>query len=139
MFIVDLKCAEGHRFEGWYETSSEFESIRDDGDLTCPLCGSDDVERLLSTGAIKTTKTQARQQPAPMPLEMQQQLAKVVQQVRQTHEDVGDQFADKAIAMSRGEEAARPIRGQSDAEGEKRMTEEGVGFVKVPIPDIEQN
>jgi hypothetical protein len=138
MFIVDLKCDSGHRFEGWYETSAEFETIRDDGELTCPLCGSASIERLLSTGAIKTTKTEARHKPS-MPLEMQKQLAKVVQHVRQTHEDVGDQFADKAIAMSRGEEEARPIRGQSDAEGEKRMTEEGVGFLKLPIPDIEQN
>ena len=138
MFIVDLKCDAGHRFEGWYETSTEYETIREDGDLTCPLCGSASIERLLSTGAIKTTKTEARQKTS-IPLQLQQQLAKVVQHVRQTHEDVGDQFADKAIAMSRGEEQVRPIHGQSDAEGERRMTEEGVGFVKLPIPDIEKN
>ena len=150
MFIVDLRCGGGHAFEGWYDSSNEYASIRDAGELTCPLCGRDDVERELSTGAIQTTKTQdrnarqtARAMAGPdapaMPLEMQKQLAKFVQHVRATHEDVGDQFADKARAIHRGEAPAAPIRGQATADEEAELAEEGVPFLKVPVPDIEVN
>lgn len=139
MFIIDLECASGHAFEGWYETSAEYESIRDADELSCPLCGSHDVVRVLSTGSIRTTKNEARRETPSMPLELQKQLAKVVQWVRNTHEDVGDQFVERAIAMHRGEEEHQPIRGQTDAEGEKRLADEGVPFAKIPVPDIERN
>ena len=62
MFIVDLICDDGgHRFEGWYESSAEYEQIRDDSDLSCPLCESKRVRSSLATGSIRTDKTMARQ------------------------------------------------------------------------------
>jgi len=145
MFIVDLECDSGHRFEGWYETSAEYEEIRAAGDLTCPLCRSSTVSRVLSTGSIRTAKTEARRSghsaeaPLGAPLEMQRALARVVQWVRRTHEDVGAGFAEEALAIHRGEGEARPIYGTATADEEQNLADAGVPVVKLPIPDIEQN
>ncbi len=140
MFIVDLECDNQHRFEGWYDSHAEYTSIRNKGELTCPLCESVHVIQHLSTGTIKTAKTAARQSaPAAMPLEVQKALAKVVQHVRATHEDVGDGFADAARAMHRGQAPLRAIYGSTTADDEQALADEGVPFAKLPIPDIESN
>jgi hypothetical protein len=63
----------------------------------------------------------------------------VLSQVRRTHEYVGDAFSEKALAIHRGEDDARPIYGESTPDEEDELLREGVAFVKVPIPDIEKN
>lgn len=154
MFIVDLSCAAGHRFEGWYDDAREYHALAASGEITCPLCGTAEVERLPSATRISTTTTrgektraQATSAPAPpapaseppMPLPVQKALAKMIEQVRRTHEFVGDQFAARAIAMHKGEEEPRPIHGQASPEDEERLDDEGVPYLKVPVPDIEKN
>lgn len=145
MFIVDLACALGHRFEGWYENAREFSELSSRGEVTCPLCGTANVERLPSPTRISTTKTRGRDEgafaaPRPtLPLPLQKALAKVLDHVRRTHEYVGEEFAERALAMHRGEEEPRPIHGHASPEDEERLDEEGVPYLKLPVPDIEKN
>ena len=148
MFIVDLTCAEGHRFEGWYDDAREYHALASQHDITCPLCGSDEVARVPSATRISTTKTRgdhdaASEQrpaaPARMPMAVQKAVSRMLQQVRLSHEDVGEQFAERAIAMHRGEAPVAPIHGRATQEQEERLDEEGVPYLKLPIPDIEKN
>lgn len=156
MFIVDLECESGHAFEGWYDSAEELRALEARDEVTCPLCDAR-AHRLPSASRISTATTRGEKRamtstpaprapgPAPatptpdVPLEVQKALGKLVQHVRATHEDVGEEFATKALAIHKGEEEARPIRGTSTAEEEERLTEEGVPFAKLPIPDIENN
>jgi hypothetical protein len=181
MFVVDLACAAGHKFEGWYDTSQQFERERSQGALTCPLCGDAHIERILSTGGILSTwgrrdpgrrdpgrRDPGRRDPGPrdrpatrpdvkppsadvapddpkalgppkMPLDVQKALARVVQWVRRTHEDVGAEFAARARAINQGQEEARRIYGSATPDEEKQLEDDGVPFLKLPIPDIEQS
>lgn len=75
----------------------------------------------------------------PMPLPLQQALSRVWREVRRTHEDVGDAFAERALRMHRGEEDPRPILGQATPSEEARLEEEGVRYAKLPVPEIDQN
>ena len=135
MYIVDLRCSAGHEFEGWYDSAAEFRELQEGDELTCPLCGTEEVERVPSATRISTSRTRG----VSPPLEVQRALARVVQRVRETHEDVGERFAECALAIHRGEEEPRPIHGTSTPEEEEEMAQEGVPFVKIPVPDIEQN
>jgi len=135
VFIVDLRCDAGHAFEGWYDSADEYRALADAREVSCPLCGSVAVERVPSATRISTTKTRG----SGVPLDVQKALARVVQQVRATHEDVGEQFAKEATAIAKGDKEARPIRGTATPEEERRMAEEGVPFVKIPVPEIEEN
>lgn len=162
MFIVDLACHAGHAFEGWYESADEYRALFANGDITCPLCESHEVRRIPSASRISTATTRgektggsavpmrsqddassstpaAPQGPGALPLPVQKALSKVLDHVRRTHEYVGDAFAERAIQMHRGEEALKPIHGHATTDDERRMQEEGVEFMKLPIPDIEQN
>lgn len=159
MYIVDLLCEQGHKFEGWYDSAAELRALEASGDVTCPLCDAG-AHTVPTASRVSTSKTRREPSamtsgpperpssaapPAPpsapqkMPLAMQQALSKVIQHVRQTHEDVGPSFTERALAMHRGEEPHKPIRGEADEEQEERLLDEGVPFVKLPVPDIEQN
>ncbi len=159
MFVVDLACAAGHLYEGWYDNAAAFEGARDGGELCCPTCGSGDVAQrpsfrgIATRGSTAPDKTPApapdaprpapdAQRPVPdatMPLEVQRALSRLLRAVRTHAEDVGDTFASRALAIHHGEEEARPIHGTSTAEEEQRLVDEGVPFAKIPVPDIDLN
>lgn len=151
MYIVDLECEGGHKFEGWYDSAAELHELEARGEVTCPLCESP-AHTVPTASRVSTSKTRpvahapararehvASSPPAKMPLEVQKALAKVIQHVRQTHEDVGPRFAERALAMHRGDEPHKPIRGEANESDEARLLDEGVPFLKLPVPDIEQN
>ena len=158
MFVVDLVCEAGHLFEGWYDHSHDFAAARDAGELSCPTCGSSSVQQRPSFKGIvmreRAPSTPRPPPPAPstspgsssspppppaLPLPVQRALSELLRVVRAHAEDVGDSFADTARAIHRGEQEARPIHGQATAEEHAALADEGVPFVVLPIPDIDQN
>lgn len=52
MLVVDLSCAHGHRFEGWFASSDDLSSQQDRGLLTCPVCGDAHVTRVPSASHV---------------------------------------------------------------------------------------
>ena len=57
--------------------------------------------------------------------------------VDKTFEDVGDGFADVALKIHRGEEDRRNIKGTTTKSEEETLRDEGVPFIKVPIPKFD--
>lgn len=52
MLVVDLCCDHGHRFEGWFGSGDDLASQQARGLLSCPVCGSEQVQRLPSAAHI---------------------------------------------------------------------------------------
>jgi hypothetical protein len=75
----------------------------------------------------------------PLPMPVQKALSELLRVVRAHAEDVGDSFAATARAIHRGDEDARPIHGTATPDEHAELAEEGVPFVCIPIPDIDQN
>lgn len=48
MLVLNLGCAQGHRFEGWFGSAQDFESQQTRGLVSCPVCASAEVQRLPS-------------------------------------------------------------------------------------------
>ena len=48
MKVLNLQCAHGHAFEGWFASHEDFESQRERGLLTCPVCNDAQVSKLPS-------------------------------------------------------------------------------------------
>jgi len=70
MIKYQLKCTQSHEFEGWFRNSSEYDQQANDGLLSCPLCGSDDVSKAIMAPAIsrRSNRGQAPQSlPTPTP------------------------------------------------------------------------
>lgn len=64
-------------------------------------------------------------------------LEQLHRQIDKYFDDVGEQFAEVAVRIHRGEEDRRNIRGITTEREEEALREEGVPFVKVPVPKFD--
>jgi len=48
MKVLDLQCAQGHSFEGWFGSQDDYDSQRARGLVTCPVCNDSDILKKLS-------------------------------------------------------------------------------------------
>ena len=54
MIVFDLGCDNDHRFVGWFSSSEEFERQQKENLLTCPMCGSQTINRLVTAARVYT-------------------------------------------------------------------------------------
>lgn len=146
MIVYDLACTTGHRFEGWFGSSDDFEDQRARGLLACPACGVCDVTKAPMAPAIPAKGNQRQEvlppetRPmanTPMPPEVQKALAalaKAQAEALKSSTWVGDRFAEETRKMHYGERDEAPIHGQASIEEAKALIEEGVPVAPLPFP-----
>ncbi len=138
MIAFDLCCENDHTFEVWFSDSKEYERQKDQGLLVCPVCGSHEVRKILSPVALhKGTKNRpvapaGEGQDSHKALE--QFLYKIYKVIEKNTEDVGTDFAKEALKMHYGVTEPRNIRGVATESEEKLLKEEGISFMKIPVP-----
>jgi hypothetical protein len=132
MIVFDLECAGGHAFEGWFESAETFETQRQRNLVSCPVCNSTDVRRVMSPVAVKKSSSPpAEGGPA---IDYRKLAMEVVNYVRENFEDVGPKFATEALKIHHGVTERRNIKGSASKEEEDILKAEGVGFFKLPLP-----
>ena len=151
MIVFDLSCIEGHRFEGWFGSSGDYEDQRTRRLLACPTCGASDVSKAPMAPAVpakgnsrqevlppETRPPEARAMAnSPMPPEMQKALAalaKAQAEALKSSTWVGDKFAEETRKMHYGERDEAPIHGQASLAEAKALIEEGVPVAPLPFP-----
>jgi hypothetical protein len=146
MKVLDLHCAQGHRFEGWFGSTDDYDSQRSRGLVGCPMCGDADITRLpsaprlnLSGAAAPVAASPASPPTAPAqtvtrPTDMQAAWLHTVRQLVERTEDVGERFAEEARRIHYGETPQRGIRGQATPEEREALREEGIETVAIPVP-----
>jgi hypothetical protein len=60
MLVVDLHCAHGHHFEGWFASADDLAAQKHRGLLSCPVCGDHDVIRRPSAPHLNTSGLKER-------------------------------------------------------------------------------
>ena len=160
MKVLNLECANGHLFEGWFASEEDFHAQISRQLLTCPVCGELHVERRpsaprlnLGAGRSEAPPPDRRRpdhppagpgSPALMhpgasgdaPREaVQAAWMQLMRQVLEKTEDVGARFADEARRIHHGEAPDRAIRGQASARQAAELAEEGIDVLPLPIPD----
>lgn len=134
MIAYDLRCAKGHRFEGWFDDGRAFDHQNENRLIVCPICEDTTISKVPSPFAIRTSSGNAFKtvsEKAAM-LELGQQVAKFVEN---NFENVGADFATEALKMHYGVTEPRNIRGVSTPQEEETLISEGIRFLKFPIPD----
>ena len=137
MKVLDLACANDHRFEGWFASDDDEAAQRARGLLACPLCGDAEIRRLpsaprLNLGASPPAEKQAVALPAAD--DLQAQWMRAVRHMLEHTEDVGERFADEARRIHYGEVARRGIRGQATRAGAEALRDEGIDVMSLPLP-----
>ncbi|MGJ7504150.1 DUF1178 family protein [Variovorax sp. ZT5P49] len=144
MKVLNLRCAHGHGFEGWFASNEAFDSQLASGLVECPVCGDTAIVKLLSAPRLNLGNAKAPQEAAapaaaaasnvPAELSPEARWMRAVREVLAKTEDVGDRFADEARKMHYGEAQERGIRGQATPEQTEALLDEGIPVMALPIP-----
>ena len=151
MIHYDLRCSEGHEFDGWYKDSAAFDRLAKRGLVECPTCGDTKVQRAMMRPGGRQGRGAARAQsrpPAP-PAPSQpaaagsgrrrpdaradaRHAAAMRAEVEKHCDYVGPEFAEEARKIHRGESDKRGIYGETSPEQAEALTDEGIEFSRIP-------
>ncbi len=136
MKVLNLRCPQDHRFEGWFASDEDEASQRERGLLTCPLCGDKDVQRLPSAPRLNLGATNAPAEAIalPAPGDLQAQWLRAVRRMMERTEDVGGRFAEEARRIHYGEVQQRGIRGQASPSEAEALRDEGIEVMALALP-----
>ncbi len=139
MIRYSLCCEKAHEFEGWFSESAEFDRQKASGYLTCPICGSGEVSKVLMAPAVTTARQKEGTQALAVSAAQKQAMSKLkeaIQEIRASSEDVGEKFPEEARKIHYGEAEARGIIGQASPVEVKSLIEEGIEIAPLPVlPD----
>lgn len=146
MKVLDLVCAQGHTFEGWFGSEQDYADQQNRGLLTCPVCSETHVVRRPSAPRLNLSTSRRETEggpPAVAPAApsaapnsaqaLQRALVQVVQDVLRRTEDVGERFVEEARRIHYGEAQARNIRGQATPEQRAELQDEGIEVLTLPM------
>lgn len=141
MIAFDLNCSQGHVFEGWFDSAQAFEDQKAQGLVTCPVCSEGEVTKVLSPIRSLASRQDTPPEKPAQPVDDQNQALKAQHFIREVKEflttnfeDVGANFAKEALKIHYGAEPSRNIRGSSTEAEEEMLRDEGIQFLKVPLP-----
>ena len=150
MKVLNLRCANGHGFEGWFASEDDFLGQNGRGLIGCPMCADHVIARLPSaprlnlSGAREVTPVPGSPAASPEPAAAaaaaatpEQVQAAYLQSMRKLlarTEDVGPRFPEEARRIHYGEAPSRGIRGQATPEEREALRDEGIDTVALAVP-----
>jgi hypothetical protein len=167
MISFSLRCRPGaHGFDAWFRSSADWEKQAGLGLVSCPVCGSAEVEKALMAPAVVTARradaaapavTSAPgtamvpaagglpaapagpAMPAPPPelVEAFAKLQELTREVRAKADYVGERFAEEARRIHFGEAPARGIYGEASRDEVEGLSEEGI--FALPLPPLPED
>jgi len=154
MKVLDLQCAQGHGFEGWFGSEEDFQSQQTRALVQCPLCGDATISKKLSAPRLSLSgasapearersessdrsaqSEQALAVAGPQDADMAKRWMEIGRHLMANTTDVGQAFAEEARKIHYGEVPERGIRGQTSAREARELIEEGIGVLPFAVPE----
>ncbi len=120
MIRYALKCAEGHRFESWFQSASAYDKLAAAGHVTCSVCESTSVQK-----AVMAPPVQAARAAAQIPDQESQTVQDSAESVSSTSKNISP-VADDTVAVD-----TRPT-GQ-DLTGPKSELEQAISILRKQV------
>ena len=142
MKVLDLQCALGHSFEGWFGSEDDFVTQLARSMVQCPVCGDAAVHKLLSAPRLNlSTSRQEKDAEVAVPAapSMPDKASTVAwlelaRRMVANTDDVGERFADEARKMHYGETEERAIRGKTTVDEARALLDEGIEVLPMLLP-----
>jgi hypothetical protein len=147
-----LVCEKQHTFESWFADSAAYDKQARRGLVTCPQCGSANVEKAIMAPQLANTSKRGKSVVASAPAdnapvamvstqerELRQKLKEIRDHLTKNSDHVGAKFPEEARKMHYGEIEHRSIYGEASPEQAKELAEEGIEFHPLPILPDERN
>lgn len=143
MKVLDLQCAQGHIFEGWFGSEDDYCAQLTGAQIHCPVCGNDCVAKRLSAPRLNLgdkSSTPVDESPVADSADLvsaktlQQQWLMACRHLIENTVDVGAGFAEEARRIHYGETTERAIRGRATPQETQTLLDEGITVVPVLLP-----
>jgi hypothetical protein len=149
MKVLNLRCANGHGFEGWFGSHDDFLDQNGRGLIECPLCSDKVISRMPNAPRLNISGARPSESREPAPSaaapnaepaakpqspELQAMWLHAMRHVVKNTEDVGERFADEARRIHHGEVPSRGIRGQASKDEAQALRDEGIDVLPLQIP-----
>ena len=146
-------CSDQKEFDGWFQNIEAFEKQRVSGLINCPLCGSDNIIKLLATPNVRKVRSQtyenkktknnpgvASTDKSFLGIENIKNVTTILRtiknEIQKNSTFVGDEFVSKARSMKEGKIKERPIHGHGTNKEIQELLDDGIDVVSIPwIPD----
>ncbi|MEZ5871138.1 MAG: DUF1178 family protein [Nitratireductor sp.] len=153
MIVYSLGCSKGHEFEGWFASSQDHESQQARGLISCPVCGTPEVSKLLMAPSVSTSRKKeaaagslaveasgaAEESGAVAMASLSTEQLEIIARMRALKEElisksenVGEKFSEEARKIHYGEKPARGIYGKASMEEAAELLDEGIDVVAIP-------
>jgi hypothetical protein len=158
MIRYTLRCERDHSFESWFQSSAAYDSQAKRKLVTCPVCGSAEVEKAIMAPRIvgkKGREKAAAPVEAAVPAEtpatestslmmaQERELRAKIKELRdhivKNADNVGEKFPNEARAMHYGDKEHRPIYGEASPEEARALIDEGVEVSPLPTLPEDRN
>jgi hypothetical protein len=145
MIVFDLVCQDsGHVFEAWFGSTDDYAAQQARGLVSCPICGSGQVDKAPMTPRLGSRSNQSLDAPPP-PAALSNQspatikgllrsLAEQQARILEKSDYVGDRFADEARAIHLGDSEQRSIHGVASIDEARALDAEGISVAPLPFP-----
>lgn len=136
MIRYSLSCDNAHEFEGWFSEAADFDRQIESGFLTCPVCNSAAVSKMLMAPSVSTARKKDEIKTVAMDAMRREAFAKLkeaVATIKANSEDVGAQFPEEARKIHYGEADARGIIGQATPDEAQALADEGIEIAAIPV------
>jgi hypothetical protein len=147
----NLVCDQRHEFESWFANSGAYDKQAKRGLVSCPLCGSEKVEKAIMAPRLARTDKSGpivapAEEAAPAPAEAPTPVAMISPQEREfrtklkelrdhlvkNSDNVGKKFPEEARKMHYGEAEHRSIYGEASTAEAKELRDEGIEVSQIP-------
>ena len=146
-------CCEKNEFDGWFQNIEAFEKQMLSDQINCPICGSNNITKLLATPNVIKQKSQNSKN-IKLPNDkgfpnieksylgneniknISTMLRTIKKEIQKNSTFVGDNFVSKARSMKEGKIKEKPIHGHGSKKEIQELRDEGIDVVNIPwIPD----
>ena len=130
MIVFNLSCKLcSIEFEGWFDSSNEFEKQKRKKMISCPSCNGLSVKKSLMAPNVSK---KANSKNIKIKKTVASNIAKYKKIIEKNFEYVGDKFTEEAKKIKYGEIKDRPIYGEASLSDTKELIEEDISIVPLP-------
>ena len=140
-------CSGENDFDGWFKNIEAYENQKQQGLINCPICGSENVVKSLTTPSLKTNKrqtsedqnetyktsTSSRNFLTTENLDNISTLLRTLKkEVQKNSSFVGNEFVSQVRSMRDGEIQEKPIHGHGTNKEIQELRDEGIDILNIP-------
>ncbi len=149
MIKYQLKCKSGFclnekEFDGWFQSIKAYEEQKLQRLINCPICGSDEVVKSLTTPNLKINKNKisvdidknSKNKSKFLANETSENISTLLRtlkkEIQKNSTYVGNEFVSQVRSMKEGKIKEKPIHGQGTNEEIQELRDEGIDVVNIP-------